>query len=32
MVSGLLLMIQGWLPKNKELINTLDGIEKQEYK
>jgi threonine/homoserine/homoserine lactone efflux protein len=32
MVSGLLLMIQGWLPKNTELINTLDGIEKQEYK
>jgi threonine/homoserine/homoserine lactone efflux protein len=32
MVSGLLLMIQGWLPKNNELINTLDGIEKQEYK
>lgn len=32
MVSGFLLMIQGWLPKNTELINTLDGIEKQEYK
>lgn len=32
MVSGLLLMIQGWLPKNNELINTLDTIEKQEYK
>jgi len=32
MVSGFLLMIQGWLPKNNELINTLDGIEKQEYK
>jgi threonine/homoserine/homoserine lactone efflux protein len=32
MVSGLLLMIQGWLPKNNELINTLDGIEKQDYK
>ena len=32
MVSGLLLMIQGWLPKNNELINTLDGFEKQEYK
>lgn len=32
MVSGFVLMIQGWLPKNKELIDTLDGIEKQEYK